>query len=92
MIVHVLEALLHTPEICEVYVVGDPIPLEKVIADHGCLQLAARRSCPVHFVPQAETLYQNIWNAFLRSLPPGRPDPDHAILVVPSDIPLVIPE
>ena len=56
MIVHVMEALLHTPEISEVYVVGDAIRLEKIIAEYGLLLLAASRSCPVHIEPQRETL------------------------------------
>jgi GTP:adenosylcobinamide-phosphate guanylyltransferase len=92
MVIHVLEALLHTPEVSEVYVVGDPIRLERAIAEHGTVLLAGARARPIHIVPQRDTLYQNVWNAFLRTLPPGAPDSDHPILVVPTDIPLVIPE
>ncbi len=92
MVVHVLEALLHTPEVAEIFLVGDAIRLEKALAEYGLLQLAAARACPIHVLPQRETLYQNVWSAFLRTLPPGLADPDHAVLVVPSDIPLVIPE
>jgi hypothetical protein len=92
MIVHVLEALLHSPEISEVYVVGDAIRLEKVMAEHGLLLLAASCSCPVHVVPQRETLYENVWQSFLRTLPQDAVDLDHPILVVPADIPLVVPE
>jgi len=91
MLVHVLETLLHTPEVTEVFVVADAIRLEKVLADFGCLELAAAASCPIHVVPQRESLLENVWNAFLRTLPP-REDPDHAVLIVPSDIPLVVPE
>jgi GTP:adenosylcobinamide-phosphate guanylyltransferase len=92
MIVHVLEALLHTPRISEVYVVGDAARLEDVIREHGLLMLAAARGRPVHILPQLDTLFQNVWNAFLRTLPPGEPREDHAIVIVPSDIPLVVPE
>jgi GTP:adenosylcobinamide-phosphate guanylyltransferase len=92
MVVHVLEALLHTPEVSEVYLVGDPLRLEGALAEHGCLLLAAARSRPVHIVPQRETLYQNVWHTFLRTLPEGQPREDHPILVVPSDIPLAVPE
>ncbi len=92
MVVHVLESLLHTPEVSEVYVVGDAIRLEKVLAEQGCLQLSIAASCPIHIVPQRSSLYENIWHTFLRTLPSGREDPEHAILVVPTDIPLVIPE
>lgn len=97
MVVHVLEALLHTPEVSEVYVVGDAVRLEKTLARFGCLQLAGAQGRPVHVIPQRETLYENVWHTFLRTLPARSdgetaPDPEHPILVVPADIPLVIPE
>lgn len=92
MVVHVLETLLHTPEVSEVYVVGDPIRLEKTIAEHGCLRLAAARSKPVHIVPQRRNLYENIWHTFLRTLPSTGAREEHPILVVPSDVPLMVPE
>jgi GTP:adenosylcobinamide-phosphate guanylyltransferase len=91
MVVHVLETLLHTPEISEVYVVGDAPALERAIARHGCLRLAAARSRPIHVVPQRQNLYENVWHTFLRTLPAGQPE-DHAIVVVPADVPLMIPE
>src|SRR5262249_25583543 len=47
---------------------------------------------PIHVVPQRETLYANVWHTFLRAHAPGRSDASHAVLVVPADIPLVIPE
>src|SRR5262245_49270881 len=92
MVVHVLEALLHTDEVSEVYLVGDPARLSRAITEHGCLALAAARGRPIHIVPQRDTLYANVWYTFLRTLPPGRADEKHAVLVVPADIPLVIPE
>ena len=94
MLVHVLEAVLHTPEVREVFVVGDAIRLEKTVAEFGCQKLASALAKPVHIVPQWNTLFENVWNTFLRTLPNGRRDgdDDHGILVVPSDIPLVIPE
>jgi GTP:adenosylcobinamide-phosphate guanylyltransferase len=92
MFVHVLETLLHTPEVSEVYLVGNATRLQAAAAEFGCLQLAAARGCPIHFVPQRDTLYANVWHTFLRTLGPGRADPKHAVLVVPADIPLVIPE
>ena len=92
MVVHVAEALLHTPEVSEVFVVGNAIRLEKVLDEYGCLRLAASRSRPLHVVPQRNSLYENIWHTFLRTLPQGNVDEDHAILVVPADIPLVVPE
>ena len=92
MVVHVLEALLHTPEVSEVYLVGNASRLQAAVAEHGCLGLAAAQGCPIHFVPQRDTLYANVWHTFLRTLGPGRADPSHAVLVVLADIPLVIPE
>ena len=95
MVVHVLEALLHTPEVSEVFVVGEPERLSRTLADYGAAQLTAQSAKPVHIVPQRRSLYENVWNAFLRALPvpaEGEPDPDHAILAVPCDIPLVVPE
>jgi GTP:adenosylcobinamide-phosphate guanylyltransferase len=92
MVVHVLETLLHTPEVSEVFVVGDAIRLEKAVAEYGCLELSRARGRPLHIIPQRKNLYENIWYTFLRTLPGGRREDDHAILVVPSDIPLLIPE
>jgi len=93
MVVHVLESLLHTPEVSEIYLVGNPVRLERVIAEYGCLALAAARGCPVHVVPQRDTLYANVWYTFLRTLRPGVPRDDaHGVLVVPADIPLLMPE
>jgi CTP:molybdopterin cytidylyltransferase MocA len=94
MVVHVLEALLHTACVGEVFLVGPTAALETLLAEYGCLALASARSKPLHLVPERSSLYENIWFAFLRTLPLGDPDPDpdQAILVVPSDIPLLVPE
>ena len=92
MFVHVLETLLQTPEIGEVWVVGEAPRLEKALALAGCLELAADLGCPIHVLPQRNSLYENVWETFLLTLPPGEPDPDHPILVVPADIPLALPE
>ncbi len=89
---HVIHAQQHTTDISELYVVGDPIRLEKAITEHGCLLLAAARACPIHIVPQHNSLYENVWHTFLRTIPTAGVPDNHAILVVPADIPLVIPE
>ncbi|MEE9280025.1 MAG: NTP transferase domain-containing protein [Myxococcota bacterium] len=91
MFVHVLETLLQTPEVNEVYVVGDASRLELAIAQHRCVELGATRGCPVHVVPQRSSLYENVWETFQLALPPGEPDLDHPILVAPADIPLALP-
>ena len=92
MVVHVLETLLHTPEISEIFVVGDPLRLQQGLVDHGVLLLAAARACAVHVVPQRDTLYENVWHGFLRTVPVGDTDDGHEVLVLPADIPLMIPE
>ena len=66
--------------------------LERAIAEYGCLGLAASVGRPIHVVPQRDSLYENVWHTFLRLLPPGNPNAEHPILVVPTDIPLVVPE
>jgi GTP:adenosylcobinamide-phosphate guanylyltransferase len=92
MVLHVLDALLRTPAVSDVFVVGDAKRLGQCFAESQLLERAARASRSVHIVPQRETLYENVWQAFLRSLPAARSDLDHTILVVPADIPLVVPE
>ena len=92
MFVYVLETLLGTPEVSEIWLVGDVPRLEKAIAEEGCADLAATRGCSLHVVPQRNSLYENVWETFLLTLPPGTPDPNHPILVVPADIPFALPE
>ena len=92
MLVHVLEALLHTPQVGEVFVVGDPVRIEKTLVQNGCIAAAAGRGRPIHVVPQRDSLLENVWHTFGLTLPAGPPDPSHPILVIPADIPLVTPE
>jgi GTP:adenosylcobinamide-phosphate guanylyltransferase len=92
MFVHVLETLLHTPCVSEVYLVGNASRLQAALAEFGALELAAARGRPVHVVPQRDSLYANVWYTFLRTLVPGRTDAAHPVLVVPADVPLAIPE
>jgi CTP:molybdopterin cytidylyltransferase MocA len=93
MVVHVVEALLRTPEVSEVFVVGDHLKLEQALATAGVPELAMRSGRALRIVPQRDTLYDNVWYSFLRTGPGGAmPAEDHAILVVPADIPLVLPE
>ena len=92
MFVYVLETLLRTPEVSEIWVVGDVPRLEKAMAEEGCAELATARDCPLHVLPQRDSLYENVWETFLLTMPPGTLDPDHPILVVPADIPLALPQ
>ena len=92
MLAHVLDALLDTPRVGEVFVVGDPVRVEKVLVGSGCLVRAAQGGCPVHVVPQRRSLLENVWHTFGLALPPGSPDPSRPILVVPADVPFATPE
>jgi len=92
MVVHVLEALLSSPRVGDVVVVGDPSRLEACFREHSVADTAAAASRAVRIVPQGDTLYYNVWNGFLRSLPAGSEDPEHAVLVVPADVPLLVTE
>jgi CTP:molybdopterin cytidylyltransferase MocA len=92
MVVHVLEILLATPELSDVILVGNAERLLRTLGETGALQRAAAQGRAVTIVPQHPTLYENVWHGFLASLPPGTPDPDSEVLVVPADIPLAVPE
>jgi GTP:adenosylcobinamide-phosphate guanylyltransferase len=91
MFMHVLETLLRTPEVSEVFVVGNAPRIEAVLRGSDLLELAFALGRPVHVIPQRATLYENVWHGFLAAQPPGPVDPDREILVVPADIPLAIP-
>jgi GTP:adenosylcobinamide-phosphate guanylyltransferase len=92
MVVHVLEALLQSPGVGDIFVVGDARRLQDCLRRSGVLADAAARSRAVHIVPQRETLYENVWHGFLRTLPPGSSDDAQAILALPADVPLLLPE
>src|SRR5262249_23737546 len=60
-------------------------------------------TAPWYLAEQGNTLYENVWNAFLPTLPdypPGRdwrlyldpPAYDKSVLVIPGDIPLATPD
>ncbi len=91
MFLHVLETLLKTPEVCEIFVVGNAPAIEAELRRSDLLERAFALGCPVHVIPQRATLYENVWHGFLAAQPPGPVDPDREILVVPADIPLAIP-
>ena len=91
MVVHVLEALLLTPQVSEVFVVGDSIRLEEALTEAGCRTRNAQQDCRVHIVPQGKSLVENVLQGFERTLPPGPPDACHPVLVLPCDIPFVAP-
>jgi GTP:adenosylcobinamide-phosphate guanylyltransferase len=91
MFLHVLETLLRTPEVSEVFVIGNAPAIEAELRASDLLELAFSLGCPVHVIPQRATLYENVWHGFLAAQPPGPIDPDRELLVVPADVPLAIP-
>jgi len=92
MFLHVLETLLRTPEISEVFVVGDAPRLQAELARSGLLEVYGAEGRAVHVIPQRGTLYENVWASFLASAPTRIPEADREILVVPADVPCAIPE
>jgi len=92
MLEHVFRTVAATPEVTDIFVVGDPDRVQRVLSSSGAIRAASASGRTVHIVPQRATLYENVWHGFLASLPPGERDPDSDVLVVPADIPLAVPE
>ncbi len=90
---HVLAALERSPSVDRIYMVGPKAALEKAMARPG-IPFEGRK--PLTFLDQWENLYQNVWNTFQSVLReegiPEAASQDMAVLVVPSDIPLLVPE
>jgi CTP:molybdopterin cytidylyltransferase MocA len=91
---HVLAALEACPRVGGLYLVGPKEALEEGLSRPG-IPFQGRR--PVRVFEQRENLYENVWSTFVgileeRGVSPETASPDTAVLVVPSDIPLVIPE
>jgi hypothetical protein len=96
---YVLSAVERARCTARIFVVGDKARLEQILAIPNT---PYRGLCPVVVLEQGETLYDNVWTAFLHSLPdytPGMdwrpytetPALDKAILVMSGDIPLATP-
>lgn len=97
---YVISALERAQCTGRIFVVGDTARLAAALAvPHS----PVRGLRPVHLLEQGNTLYENAWNAFLTTLPGYTPETDwrsyldtpavdKAVLVVPGDIPLAIPE
>jgi GTP:adenosylcobinamide-phosphate guanylyltransferase len=86
---HVLAALEACSVVDRIYIVGPTKALSECLQRPG---IPFQGSKPFHLLEQWENLYQNIWNAFqiiCEEQEESRPD-DTAVLVVPSDIPLLI--
>lgn len=92
---HVMAALEKSPWVESVYLVGPKERLTEALARPG---IPFKGSKPVRVLGQWDNLYLNIWNTFQRVLEdklrahPGMPPEGLAVLIVPCDIPLMVPE
>ncbi len=96
---YVLSAIERTRCTARIFVIGDKARLESVLAVPNTPWQGSR---PLVLLEQKNTLYANVWHAFLRTLPDytpgmdwrvytGTPAENKAVLVVSCDIPLAIP-
>jgi molybdopterin-guanine dinucleotide biosynthesis protein A len=91
---YVIEALQKASSIGDIYVVGLKKRLMEALAK---TRIDLNQPKKIHILEQKSTLLENVWHAFLESLPPlhGRKDAalaafvDKAVLVVPCDSPLI---
>jgi molybdopterin-guanine dinucleotide biosynthesis protein A len=96
---YVLSAVERTRCASRIFVVGNKARLEQLLRiPHSPF----RGLCPLQLIEQGDTLYDNVWTAFLHSLPEYTPGTDwrryldtdavdKAVLVMPGDIPLATP-
>lgn len=94
---YVLSAVERARATARIFVVGDKARLEEALS---VANNPFQGRCPVTLIEQSDSLYDNVWKAFLHTLPdyePGtdwHPDAsalDKAVLVLPGDIPLATP-
>jgi hypothetical protein len=96
---YVLSAIEQARCTARIFVVGDTARLRAALAVPNTPVHGTRPLC---LLEQGNTLYENVWNAFLHTLPdytPGTdwriyldtPAVDKAVLVMPGDIPLATP-
>lgn len=95
---YVLSAVERARATARIFVVGDRARLEEALSVANN-PFQGRR--PVTLIEQSDSLYDNVWKAFLYTLPgyaPGRDwrlyaeaATDKAVLVMPGDIPLATP-
>jgi len=91
---YVLEALQQVPAIENIYVIG---PRKKLVAAFQKANIDLNRPKGIIILEQKSNLLENVWHAFLASLPvSGNDQPDDlaafahkAVLVVPCDSPLI---
>lgn len=100
VITHVLRAVERAQCTARIFVVGNTARLQEALAHP---RSPFQGLCPIHLIEQGNTLYENVWQAFLHTLPGytattswqsylNTPAVDHPVLVMSGDIPLVIPQ
>ncbi len=95
---YVLSAVERTRATAQIIVVGDKARLEEALS---VANSPVEGRCPITIIEQGNSLYDNVWNAFLHTLPGYEPGmdwrpyaetaTDKAVLVMPGDIPLATP-
>jgi len=91
---YVIEALQKAPSIEDIHIVG---PKRKLIAAMSDAQIDLTQPKKIHILEQRSNLLENVWHAYLKSLPSlnGLKDVEiatlvnKAVLVVPCDSPLI---
>ncbi len=100
LINYVLSAVERARCTARIFIVGDVARLKRALEVPNTPFRGLR---PVHLIEQQRTLYDNVWNTFLHTLPYYTPETDwhtyletpavdKPILVMPGDIPLAMPE
>src|SRR5687768_7446422 len=93
---YVLSAVERARCAARIFVVGNKARLEQLLS---VPHTPFRGTCPLVLLEQGETLYDNVWTAFLHTLPDYTPGADwhpytkttavdKTVLVMPGDIPL----
>jgi 2-C-methyl-D-erythritol 4-phosphate cytidylyltransferase len=96
IVVRVILALQEAKSVSEIYVVG---PKQRLEETFSAIDVVKK---PTHVYEQGFTLYENVWNTFLQTLPSYRegrslgdiargPEAETVVLVIASDMPLLTP-
>ncbi len=99
LIHHVLSAVERAPCTARIFVVGDKARLQDMLTIRNS---PFQNKHPLTLLEQGNSLYDNVWKAFLHTLPDYQPGADwrdyvgtsavdKAVLVMPGDIPLATP-
>jgi len=100
IILRVISAVGKAESVSEIFVVGPKQRIEELLRPNPAYWTAGK---PIHVFEQGSNLYENIWNAFLETLPPERrqealadapPDgsgDEEVVLIMAGDMPLLTP-